>query len=122
MGGILGAAPPPPPPPKRTEAAKPIVPARVRVGGNVEAAMLIHEVEPQYPLLASRARIQGTVQLRAIIGRDGTVQELTLVSGQPLLVQAAMDAVKQWQYKPTYLNGEPVEVITEINVNFHLAT
>jgi periplasmic protein TonB len=123
VGGMLGnATPPPPPPPPKTEAQKPAAPARIRLGGNVEAAMLIHEVDPRYPPLASQARIQGTVRLRAIIGRDGTVQDLTLVSGQPLLVQSALDAVRQWVYRPTYLNGAPVEVITEVDVNFHLSS
>jgi protein TonB len=83
-------------------------------------ALLIHEVEPEYPALARHAHVGGVVQLRAIIGRDGTVQNLILVSGQPLLVEAAMDAVKQWVYKPAYLNGVPVEVVTEVSVHFYL--
>ena len=121
IGGIPSAAPPPPPPPK-IEPPKPTPPSRIRIGGNVEAARLIHEVQPQFPLLASEARIGGTVRLTAIIGRDGTVQDLSLVSGQPLLVKAAMDAVKQWVYKPTYLNGTPVEVVTEVDVNFRMSS
>ena len=72
-------------------------------------------------MLARQARIGEVVQLRAIIGRDGTVQSLVLLSGQPLLVQGAMDAVKQWVYKPTYLNGVPVEVVTEVSVHFYLS-
>ena len=120
IGGIPSAAPPPPPP--KIEPPKPTPPSRIRIGGNVEAARLIHEVQPQFPLLASEARIGGTVRLTAIIGRDGTVQDLSLVSGQPLLVKAAMDAVKQWVYKPTYLNGIPVEVVTEVDVNFRLSS
>ena len=111
-----------PPPPPKAEPPKPTPPSRIRIGGNVEAARLIHEVQPQFPLLASEARIGGTVRLTAIIGRDGTVQDLSLVSGQPLLVKAAMDAVKQWVYKPTYLNGAPVEVVTEVDVNFRLSS
>jgi len=79
-------------------------------------------VQPKYPPLAVQARIGGTVHLRAIIGRDGKVRDLTLVSGQPLLVPSAIDAVKQWVYKPTYLNGVPVEVVTEVDVNFRLST
>jgi protein TonB len=70
--------------------------------------------------LAKQARIQGVVRFTAIIGRDGTIQNLTLVSGHPLLVSAAQEAVKQWRYKPTLLNGEPVEVVTQIDVNFTL--
>ena len=76
---------------------------------------------PTYPPLAKQARIQGTVRFTAIIGKDGTIQNLQLVSGHPLLVPAAQDAVKQWVYKPTLLNGEPVEVITQIDVNFTLS-
>ena len=92
------------------------------MGGNVQAAKLIHEVEPEYPLLARDARIGGTVRLQAIISREGKVEDLKLLSGQPLLVQAAMDAVKQWIYKPTFFNGTPVEVLTEVDVHFSLAT
>jgi len=96
-------------------------PTRIRVGGNVQAENLILKVTPAYPALAKQARIQGVVQYTAIIGKDGTVQNLQLMSGHPLLVPAATDAVKQWVYKPTLLNGEPVEVITQIDVNFTLS-
>jgi len=119
LGGIPSAAPPPPPPPKKEE--KPVTPQRIRVGGNVQAANLINQVRPVYPPLAKQARISGTVELSAIIGKDGRVQDLKVVRGHPLLVQAALDAVKQWVYKPTLLNGEPVEVSTTIDVNFTLA-
>jgi protein TonB len=77
-------------------------------------------VTPVYPPLARQARIQGTVRFTAVIGKDGTIQNLKLVSGHPLLVPAAGEAVKQWVYKPTLLAGEPVEVLTEIDVNFTL--
>jgi protein TonB len=120
LGSLLGAAPPPPPPPK-VEAPKPVTPSRIRVGGNVQAANLIKQVKPPYPPLAKQARIQGVVHFTAVIGKDGTIQNLTLVSGHPLLVAAAQEAVKQWVYKPTLLNGEPVEVITQIDVNFTLS-
>jgi protein TonB len=124
IGGIIGsvptAAPPPPPPPQVKEAPKPATPQRIRVGGNVQAARLVRQPKPVYPPLARQARIQGTVRFTAIIGRDGTIQNLQLISGHPLLVQAATDAVKQWVYQPTLLNGEPVEVITQIDVNFTL--
>ena len=73
-----------------------------------------------FPPLAKQARVRGTVKFSAIIAKDGTVSELHLLSGHPLLVTAAQDAVKQWQYKPTLLNGEPVEVQTTIDVNFTL--
>jgi periplasmic protein TonB len=121
LGGVLGsipnAAPPPPPPPKE----KPATPQRIRVGGNVQAAKLVRQPKPVYPQLAKQARIQGVVKFTAVIGKDGTIQNLQLVSGHPLLVQAAQDAVKQWVYQPTQLNGEPVEVITQIDVNFTLS-
>jgi protein TonB len=81
---------------------------------------LVSQPRPVYPPLAKQARIQGVVRFTAIIGRDGTIQNLTLVSGHPLLVSAAQEAVKQWRYKPTLLNGEPVEVVTQIDVNFTL--
>ena len=71
--------------------------------------------------MAKQARIQGTVKFTAIIGKDGTIQNLQLVSGHPLLVAAAQSAVSQWQYRPTLLNGEPVEVVTQIDVNFTLS-
>jgi protein TonB len=96
-------------------------PQRIRVGGNVQAANLIRKVTPVYPPLAKQARIQGTVRFTAIIGKDGTIQNLQLVSGHPLLVESARQAVTQWQYKPTLLNGEPVEVVTQIDVNFTLS-
>jgi protein TonB len=122
LGGIIGsvgAAAPPPPTVK--EAPKPATPQRIRVGGNVQQANLIKRITPQYPPLAKQARIQGVVKFTAIIGKDGTIQNLQLVSGHPLLVPAATDAVKQWVYKPTLLNNEPVEVITQIDVNFTLS-
>jgi len=74
-----------------------------------------------YPQLAKQARIQGVVRFTAIIGKDGSIQNLTLVTGHPLLLEAARQAVSQWQYKPTLLNGEPVEVVTTIDVNFTLS-
>jgi periplasmic protein TonB len=86
----------------------------------VTAAMLINRVQPMYPPLARQTRISGTVRLHAIIAKDGTVKELEVISGHPLLVQAALDAVRQWRYRPTLLNGEPVEVDTTIDVIFSL--
>lgn len=94
---------------------------RVRVGGNVASANLTKKVTPLYPPLAKQARIQGTVRFTALIGTDGNVVSLQLVEGHPLLVQSAQDAVAQWQYKPTLLNGSPVEVITQIDVNYTLS-
>jgi len=113
IGGMLSAAPPPPPP-------KAAAPKRIRVGGQVEAAKLIFQPKPEYPPLAKMARIQGTVRLEAVISKDGTIQDLRVVSGHPLLVKSALEAVQRWRYQPTLLNGEPVEVVTEIDVNFTL--
>jgi protein TonB len=122
IGGIIGsvpsAAPPPPPPVK--EAPKPVTPKQIRVGGNVQSAKLVRQPKPVYPPLARQARIQGVVRFTAIIGKDGTIQNLQLISGHPLLVQSAQEAVRQWVYQPTLLNNEPVEVITQIDVNFTL--
>ena len=122
MIGGVGVAPPPPPPPVKKEPEKPKNPDRIRVGGNVIAANLLKKISPVYPPLAKQARVQGTVRFTAIIGRDGAIQNLQLVSGHPLLVPAATEAVKQWVYRPTMLNGEPVEVITQIDVNFTLSS
>ncbi len=110
LGGIIAAAPPPPPPP----------PERVRVGGQVQAAMLLNQTKPVYPPLARQARIQGTVRLEAVINKDGVIEELKVISGHPLLIPAAQAAVAQWRYKPTMLNGVAVEVVTTIDVNFTL--
>ena len=101
--------PPPPPPPP---------PQRIRQGGNVSQASLISQTKPAYPPLAKQARIQGIVILEAVIGKDGTVNEIRVLNGHPLLQQSAIDAVSQWKYKPTLLNGEPVEVVTTVTVNF----
>ena len=115
LGGIIGGVTNLPPPPKET-------PKRIVVGGNVQQARLINQLRPVYPPLAKQARIQGTVKLQAVIARDGTIQELQVVSGHPLLVQSALDAVRQWRYQPTLLNGEPVEVSTTIDVVFTLSS
>jgi protein TonB len=104
------AAPKPPPP----------APAVVRVGGGVQSAKLIFGPKPAYPPLARTTRTQGTVKIQALIGRDGVIRNLQVVSGPPLLIAAALEAVQRWRYQPTLLNAEPVEVITEIDVNFTL--
>ena len=93
---------------------------RVRVSQGVTKGLLIYRVEPAYPPLAKQARIQGVVVLTAIIGKDGNVQNLQIVSGHPLLAPAAIEAVKQWRYKPFLLNGQPVEVETTVTVNFRV--
>lgn len=93
---------------------------RIRMGGNVMSAKILEKVPPVYPPLARQTRIQGTVRLHAIIGKDGSVKQLEVMSGHPLLVQSALDAVKKWQYEPVLLNGEPVEVDTTIDVIYAL--
>jgi protein TonB len=103
-------APPPPPPAVKTDP--------LRIGGIVQAANLIHQVKPVYPPLARQARIQGVVVLEALIGKDGSISSLRQISGHPLLLQAALVAVKQWKYQPTLLNGDPTEVITTVTVTF----
>jgi periplasmic protein TonB len=114
LGGVLGGVGTAPPPPK----PKPTGP--VRIGGNVQAAKLVNRITPIYPPLARQTRISGTVRLHAIISKDGSIQQLEVLSGHPLLQQAALDAVRQWRYQPTLLNGEPVEVDTTIDVIFSL--
>jgi protein TonB len=93
---------------------------RITIGGNVQAARLINRVQPVYPEEASKEKISGTVKLHVVIAKDGKIQQVQVVSGHPLLVQAAIDAVRQWQYQPTLLNGQPVEVDTQIDVVFSL--
>jgi len=112
-----GLLPPPPPPAPQADANG----QRIRVGGNVQAANILKKVTPAYPSAAKAARIQGTVSYTAIIGKDGTIIDLQVISGHPLLVEASTDAVRQWVYKPTLLNGQPVEIITQIDVNFTLS-
>jgi protein TonB len=117
LGGIIGGVgggPPPPPPPK----AK----GPIRVGGNVQQANLLRQVTPIYPPIAKTAHISGTVVLHAIISKDGTIEQLEYISGPPLLMKNAMDAVRQWRYRPTMLNGEPVEVDTTVSVVFTLGS
>jgi protein TonB len=96
-------------------------PSRIRVGGNVQQNLLISQPPAVYPPLAKQAHIQGVVKLSATIAKDGTIQNLEVIEGHPLLIPAAMDAVRQWVYKPTLLNGQPVEVVTQIDVNFTLS-
>jgi TonB family protein len=93
---------------------------RIRVGGNVQQTKLVSQPRPTYPPEAKLAHIQGVVKLNALIGKDGTIQSLEVISGEPVLVQSALDAVKQWVYQTTLLNGQPVEVVTQIDVNYTL--
>ncbi|MGZ7029840.1 MAG: energy transducer TonB [Terriglobales bacterium] len=113
IGGIISSTP--------VAVPKVATPQKIRVSQGVAQGLLIHQVKPAYPPLARQARIQGAVILQAVISKDGTIQGLKVVSGHPMLTTAAVDAVKQWRYKPYFLNGEPVEVETQITVNFTLA-
>lgn len=115
LGGVLGGIASAVPPPPMAEAPK-----RIRVSSGVQEAKRVRYVEPVYPPIARQARIAGTVQLDAIIARDGTIQNLRVIEGHPLLVQSALQAVQQWRYEPTLLNNEPVEVVTQINVIFKM--
>lgn len=115
IGAKLPAPPPTPVTRKTEQPAAPLL-----QGGRVQAAKLIRQVIPQYPPLARQARISGTVRLQGLIAKDGTIKDLQLISGHPLLVRAALDAVRQWVYRPTTLNGETVEVAAPIDVVFTL--
>jgi len=109
------------PPLARTPAADPrLAPpsAPLHIGGSVQSASLIFGPRPAYPRLAIATRTQGIVKIQALIGRDGAIRNLRVLSGPSLLIASAMDAVRQWRYRPTLLNGNPVEVVTEIDVNF----
>ena len=110
LPGQLSAPPPP-------EAA----PSPPRAGGALQPAVLVRKIAPVYPPLAKAARIQGSVRFSGTVGKDGHLQNLQVLGGHSALVQAATDAVKQWVYRPTLLNGEPVEVITQLEVNFTLS-
>ncbi len=112
IGGIISSTP--------VAVPKVAAPQRVRVSAGVTSGLLVRKVNPVYPALARQARIQGTVLLRAVISKEGSITGLQLISGHPMLAPAAIDAVKQWKYRPYLLNGEPVEVDTEVQVNFTL--
>jgi hypothetical protein len=97
------------------------VPLRIRVGGNVQQAKLISQAPPKYPPEARRQRIQGTVQFQAIIGKQGEIGELEFMRGPLIFYEASRESLLRWKYKPTLLNGEPVEVLTRIDVNYTLS-
>jgi TonB family protein len=96
-------------------------PGSVKINGSVMQASLIRQTPPQYPPQAREARVEGVVRFQAVINTDGTVKELSLISGHPLLAPAAREAAKRWVYRPTSVDGEPVEVVTEIDVRFTLS-
>ena len=111
MGGIIG----------NTAMIPKVAVQRIRISSGVTQGLKIRNVDPVYPPIAKAARAQGVVILQAIIGKDGSIQNLHVVSGSPLLTQSALDAVKQWRYRPYILNGDPVEVETTVEVRFTLA-
>lgn len=115
IGGVLGGIPSP-----VAKPAPPVPQKPVRVGGNLRPPQLRRRVEPIYPSIAKQARIEGRVQIDAIIDVSGRVVEMKVLSGHPLLVQAAMEAVRRWVYEPTYLNEVPVPVVLEVTVTFRL--
>ena len=120
MGGVIGGV-------TTTVPLAPLVPkdlrpkAPLRVGGRVKEPLLVHRVEPTYPPLAKQTRIQGTVVIDAVIDEHGDIAEMKVLSGPPLLISAAMDAVRQWKYQPTYLNDEPVPVQLSVTVTFRIS-
>jgi protein TonB len=107
--------PPSPPPEPKIEIRQPL-----RVASTLQVSRLIKKVDPEYPLLARRGHIEGTVVAEALITESGTIDSLRIISGNPLFYQSVLDAVRQWRYQPTVLNGDPIEVITTITVNFRL--
>ncbi len=112
LGGIIGSGP---------VAVPKVAVSRVRVSQGVVSGLAISQPKPLYPQMARMARVQGAVILQAVISRNGAIENLRVVSGHPMLQQSALDAVRQWRYRPYLLNGEPVEVETQITVNFNLA-
>jgi periplasmic protein TonB len=111
IGGLIGSAAPPP---------KVATPQKLRISTGVADGLKIHDVQPAYPQMARIAHIQGDVILQATISKTGAIENLHAMSGHPILIQAALDAVRQWKYKPYILNNEPVEVETTIKVQFHM--
>jgi periplasmic protein TonB len=113
MGGILGDV-------GKAPIVKQEPPKKLTISSGVMQGNLLQKITPQYPAIAKAARIQGTVVLQATISKQGTIENLRVVSGPPMLTQAALDAVRQWRYRPYLLNNEPVEVETTVNVVFNL--
>ena len=114
------AAPPPPPPPPPPPAPVITPQAPIRVGGMVKEPSVVKVVPPVYPKIAMKARVTGTVVLEATVTAEGTVDEIKVISGHPLLIPSAIECVKQWRYEPTYLNGQPVAVLLNAKVHFEL--
>jgi TonB family protein len=116
-GGVIGGAPTSKPGTPQPDSGQP---TPVRVAEGVATGLLIKKVPPDYPDIAKQARVQGQVVMKAVIDKNGDIEDLTLVSGHPMLAPAALAAAKQWKYKPYLLNGQPVKVETQITVNFSL--
>ena len=114
-GGVIGGVP------MANTSGGPGTPKRITIGGNVQQAKLVMQPPPAYPALAKQARISGVVHLAVIIAKDGTVMDIKVMSGHPLLIPPSIEAVRNWVYQPTLLNGEPVEVQTQVDVNFTLS-
>lgn len=127
LGGVLGgilenlhSLPAIAPPPAAVPEEVPAVPRQLRVSGAVQKALLVKEIRPDYPRLAKEARIEGTVRIEILVGINGKVEELRLIEGHPLLAQTAMQAVRQWEFRPTRLRGNPIAVLSIIDVVFRL--
>lgn len=121
LGGTLGAGEPSAPLPPPPAAAPAVVPSGpLRVGGQVKAPRVLFAPQPEYPPLAKQARVQGVVEIEAVIDEHGNVVQMKAVSGSGLLIPAAMRAVAQWKYEPTYLNGVPYPVDLTVEVTFHM--
>lgn len=121
IGGFGDALTSAKPPPVHPVSARKPDPTPIRISSKLSQSQLVYGPKPAYPRLALTARIEGTVRLQATISRDGRIENLHVLSGHPMLTGPAMDAVREWRYQPVLLNGDPVEVITEIEVNFRLS-
>jgi periplasmic protein TonB len=115
LGGIIGSTNRPP------VVQTPVLPKRASISLGVSEGMLLTKIKPEYPTIAKVAHVEGVVVLEAVISKDGLIENLRAVSGNPILIAPAMDAVKQWRYRPYLLNGIPVDVETKITVNFGLS-
>jgi protein TonB len=108
----------PAPPPAATTAASSTADSKPKSGGQIQQAVLIYRKDAEYPKIAKQTGAKGTVRLNATIGKDGNIKAVRVISGHPMLTGAATEAVKQWRYRPTLLNGQPVETDTEVLINF----
>jgi periplasmic protein TonB len=121
VGGLISELPPPPPPPP-PPSPPPVARAPVRIGGELKAPALVERVEPEYPPIAVRAKVQGVVILEAVVDPDGLVEDVRVLRSIPLLDKAAIAAVRQWRYSPLLLNGTPERFVLTVTVSFSLST